>query len=104
LLATGVGTSGKGLVEGSTFALDPASGRGPVYFSNSGEVDPARTVASGRSSALFAGLTPGTAVLTVHAPQLTCVPYWGGWPSDVPSAIRVPIIAGFETRVTMVCR
>jgi hypothetical protein len=104
LLATAIGQTENHLPEGATFRLDPASGQGPLYFSERGEAAPDRTTASSRSTALFADLKPGEAVLTIRAPGLVCAPWWGGWPSSAPESIRVPIVAGFETRVTMRCR
>jgi hypothetical protein len=40
--------------------------------------------------------------LTMGPTSVQCVPNYGGWPSG-NNAVRVPIAAGFETRVSMRC-
>jgi hypothetical protein len=87
---------------GVTMAIAPSSGVGPSFFSPGGEVEPARTETSTFSSGLFAAVTPGAVTLTMGPSSIQCVPRYGGWPAG-PNAVRVPVAAGFETRVSMRC-
>jgi hypothetical protein len=89
-------------LEGVTMAIQPASGRGPLYFTATSDPDPGRTSTSTWSSGLFAAVKPGEVTLTFGPPFVTCVPLYGGWPSG-PNSVRVPVAAGFETRTVMRC-
>jgi hypothetical protein len=91
-------------VDGLTVSLDPASGMGPFYFTPLGDPDPSRRATSTWSSTLFARLPPGEVRVTVGPEPVACTTYYGGWPSDRPNSIRVPVVAGFETRVTVRCQ
>jgi hypothetical protein len=90
-------------LEGVTMDVTPKPGRGPLYFAPTSDPDPQRTATSTWSSALFADVPPGEITLTFGPAAVTCVPSYGGWPSSLPSSVRVPIAAGFETRVVMRC-
>jgi hypothetical protein len=89
-------------LEGVTMTISPSSGIGPSFFSSTGEVEPSRPETSTYGSGLFAAVTPGEATLTMGPQSVQCVPSYGGWPSG-PNSVRVPIAAGFETRVSMRC-
>jgi hypothetical protein len=89
-------------IEGVTMTIAPPPGAAPAYFSPGGEVEPTRVETSTYSSGLFAAVTPGEVTLTMGPPSIQCVPNYGGWPSGV-NAVRVPVAAGFETRVSMRC-
>ena len=89
-------------LEGITMRIEPASGRGPLFFTAASDPDPARASTSTWSSALFTDVTPGEVTLTFGPPSVICVPFHGGWPSG-PNSVRVPIVAGFETRAVMRC-
>jgi hypothetical protein len=89
--------------DGAAMSIAPASGKGPVYFSPDGYPDSKLTATSTWSSGVFAGVAPGEVELHFGPDVVTCVPAWGGWPSKQPNAVRVPIVAGFETRVVMQC-
>jgi hypothetical protein len=78
------------------------AGAAPPYFSPSGEVEPTRSETSTYSSGLFAAVAPGEAPLTMGPRSIECVPNYGGWPSGI-NAVRVPVAAGFETRVSLRC-
>jgi hypothetical protein len=82
--------------------IAPPSGAGPAYFSPSGDVEPTRSETSTYSSGLFAAVTPGQVTLTMGPQAIQCVPNYGGWPAG-SNAVRVPVAAGFETRVSMRC-
>jgi hypothetical protein len=62
-----------------------------------------RTVTSTFSSGLLLGVAPAVVELTMGPADVTCVPGFGGWPSRRPGSVRVPVVAGFETRVSMKC-
>jgi hypothetical protein len=65
--------------------------------------DTLRKTTSTFSYALFANLTPGVVELTLGPEALVCTASYGGWPSDKRNTLRAPIVAGFETRITVVC-
>lgn len=90
-------------LEGVTMVLNPASGKGPLFFNASSEPDPQRKATSTWSSGMFANVQPGEVELTFGAESITCTPWYGGWPSKQANSVRIPIVAGFETRVTMNC-
>jgi hypothetical protein len=90
-------------LEGVTMVLTPKPGRGPLYFAPTSDPDPQRTATSTWSSALFADVPPGEVTLTFGPAAVTCVPFYGGWPSSLPNSVRLPIAAGFESRVVMRC-
>jgi len=90
-------------IEGVTMAIAPATGARPLFFSSTGDPDPARTATSTWSRALFAGIAPGEVTLTLGPQPLTCTPLHGGWPSPAPNSVRVPVLAGFETQVALSC-
>jgi hypothetical protein len=52
---------------------------------------------------LLVNVAPGEAEITFGPESVTCVPSYGGWPSKRPNSVRIPVVAGFETRVTMQC-
>jgi hypothetical protein len=84
-------------------AIEPKSGQGPLYFAPSSKPDPQRTSTSTWSEALFASVAPGEVTLTFGPAGVTCVPLYGGWPSAIPNSVRIPVAAGFETRLGMRC-
>jgi hypothetical protein len=90
-------------IEGVTMTIEPKSGQGPLYFAPDSRPDPARTKTSTWSDALFIGVTPGEVTLTFGPAPVTCMPSYGGWPSATPNSVRIPVAAGFETRVGMGC-
>jgi len=90
-------------IDGVTMAIEPKSGQGPLYFAPNSKPDRSRTATSTWSEALFAGMTPGEVTLTFGPPSVTCTPLHEGWPSAAPNSIRIPVAAGFETRVAMRC-
>jgi hypothetical protein len=94
--------SEKGL-SGITVQATPKPGQGPLYFAETSAPDPARTDTSTWSSAAFAGVEPGELTVTFGPASVTCVPAFGAWPSTLPNAVRVPVAAGFETRVFVQC-
>jgi hypothetical protein len=93
----------KGGLDGVTLAAVPSSGTGPFYFAPKGVPDPALKATSTWSSSVFANLTPGVVEVTFGPENVTCTPYAGGWPSPKPNTVRVPILAGLESRVVLQC-
>jgi hypothetical protein len=87
---------------GVAITIAPSSGVGPSFLSAAGDVDPTLHETSTDSSALFAAVAPGEVTLTMGTTGAACVPNYGGWPSGVGS-VRVPVAAGYETRVSMRC-
>jgi hypothetical protein len=92
----------KGL-EGVTVAIDPPSGHGAVYLAPEGAPDTSLTATSTNGSALIAGVSPGVVELTMGPTDVSCAPSFGGWPSNRPNSVRLPVIAGFATRLAMRC-
>jgi hypothetical protein len=90
-------------LEGVTLGVVPSSGTGPFYFAPKGVPDPALKATSTWSSSVFANLTPGVVEVTFGPGPVTCTPYAGGWPSLKPNTVRVPILAGLESRVIVQC-
>jgi hypothetical protein len=90
-------------IVGVVMSIEPSSGRGPVYFADNSDPDPRLTATSTFSSALFANVQPGIVELTFGPDSITCVPDGTGWPSNRANSIRLPIVAGLETRVSMRC-
>ena len=95
---------GRDRVRGWGFAAATvASKLGTIYFAPEGSPDMTRTVNSTFSSGLLLGVAPGVVELTMGPADVTCVPGFGGWPSSRQGSVRVPLVAGFETRVSMKC-
>jgi len=90
-------------LDGVTMSVDPPSGHGPFYFAPDGAPDASRTSTSTYAEIIVAGLAPGVVEVTTGPADVTCVPSFGGWPSNRPGSVRVPIVAGFETRLVMQC-
>jgi hypothetical protein len=100
--ATVQGPDEKGL-EGATIDVEPKPERSTLYFASSSAPDPERKATSTWGHGLAVGVAPGEATVTVGPPSLTCVPVAGAWPSSHPNSVRVPIVAGLETRVVVRC-
>jgi hypothetical protein len=94
---------GKGGFERIQLALTPASGTGPFYSESDGAPSRTRRFTSRRGSALFANVSPGVVELEVTPPGVTCVPGSAGWAAPRINQVRVPVRAGYETRVTLAC-
>jgi hypothetical protein len=90
-------------LEGVTMEISPRSGRGPVFFTPGSDPDPDRKATSTWSSGLFARVQPGEVTLTFGPETVSCVPLDGGWPSPRPNSVRIPVVAGYETRIRMRC-
>jgi hypothetical protein len=90
-------------LEGVAISIDPPSKLGTIYFGPDGSPDMTRTVTSTFSSGLLPGVAPAVVELTMGPADVSCVPGFGGWPSRRPGSVRVPVVAGFETRVSMKC-
>jgi hypothetical protein len=90
-------------LEGVTIGVIPKPGLGPLYFGPDSQPDRSRSKTSTWSEALFAGVPPGEVTVTFGPQSLACVPLDRGWPSPIPNSIRIPVAAGFETRIAMRC-
>ena len=91
-----------GGVEGITMQMDQRPGP-PMFFAPDGAPDPDRKATSTYSHAIYGNLKPGIIELTVGPPDVTCVPTAFFWPSSHPGAVRAPIVAGLQTRLTLQC-
>ncbi len=82
---------------GSTFALTPASGVGPVYVDTAQFPDKAATTTTDPGWGGWGDLPPATYTVKVTNPGRTCTPQFGGWPSTAAESQRVPVVADFIT-------
>jgi hypothetical protein len=102
LLAGAASPAGQG-VAGLAMAMTPGSGEGPFYFAADQTPAPGAAATSIDSVALFANVTPGEVTVGYGPSAFACALHFGGWPSAVGNAVRVPISAGFETHVSQTC-
>jgi hypothetical protein len=98
---------GGGGLSGVVMSIAPASGKGPVYLAGTGAPDTTATSTSTVGAGFFGAITPGVVTLTfasiTTSVVLDCEPDFGGWPSALPNAARIPIVAGFDTHVGLQC-
>jgi hypothetical protein len=102
LSAGATSPAGQG-VAGLAMAMTPGSGEGPFYFAADQTPAPGATATSIDSAALFANVRPGEVTVGYGPSAFACALHFGGWPSAVGNAVRVPIAAGFETHVSQTC-
>lgn len=84
---------------GTKVSLSPMNGSGPFFQTNHNAIDPAATSVVDQNGFYF-NLDPGNYQLSFADPHFDCAPLstpWGfGFPSP-PSAVKFPIVAGYET-------
>jgi hypothetical protein len=90
-------------LDGVVMSIDPPASRGATYLGDNGVAQPLFPATSTSGGALFVEVTPGVVELTMGPAGVTCVPWYGGWPSSRPNSVRVPVVAGFESQVGMHC-
>ncbi len=89
---------------GAVVSIAPASGEGPIYAGQTFTVaDPTLQATSTSGVARFANVGLGVVEVTIGPNTLSCNPNFGGWSAPDPNAVRVPIVAGFETHVGLGC-
>jgi hypothetical protein len=88
---------------GIVVTMSPASGIGPIYDDPLGVGDTSLHATSTGGTGHFADLEPHEVELTFGPADLICSLSFGGWPSNRTNVIRLPIVAGFETRVGERC-
>jgi hypothetical protein len=90
---------------GGVPSISPSSGEGPIYASatNATMSDPALMATSSAGNARFANVAPGVVEVVIAPSTLTCTAIFGGWSAPDPNAVRVPVVAGFETHVGFGC-
>jgi hypothetical protein len=85
-------------------SMSPSSGEGPIYAGTSLTMaDPTLQATSSVGNARFANVSPGIVEVTLGPSTLTCTANFGGWSAPDANAVRVPIVAGFETHVGLAC-
>lgn len=89
-------------VDGATFSLDPAGGKGPIYGGVAGPPDPKLTGSTTGGPAMFFELDPGDRTVTIAHPARACERGFG-WPGASETAARTKVIAGGMSTVTFVC-
>ncbi|HMR76843.1 MAG TPA: hypothetical protein PKD61_17095 [Polyangiaceae bacterium] len=96
------GTKNEGL-DGATFSVTPASGKGPVYLSAGGTPDQGATETSTQGFSLFGNLPPGEYEVTVNHPTKNCGIDLLGWPGSKKNAARVRVQPDFIAAATFIC-
>jgi hypothetical protein len=91
--------------DGATVTLVPQEGAGPLYGNVNGTTaDPMLMATSTSGIARFGAMPEGELEADALCPTgLSAAGVFFGWPSDSADKLRVPIVAGFETRIGFGC-
>jgi hypothetical protein len=90
-------------MEGLTMTIVLGSGKGPFYFDADSSPSPSRTSTSTWGAAVFANVTPGIVEILFSPESVSCVPSASGWAGQASNRVRVPVLAGYETHVSLRC-
>jgi hypothetical protein len=98
------GTNPQAYLAGETAAITPSSGAGPIYVDATYTMpDTTLQATSSAGNVRFANVTPGIVEVQVGPSKPTCLPNFGGWSAPDASAVRAPILAGFEAHLGFAC-
>lgn len=89
---------------GISFDLTPASGVGPVYFDDVGEVDPTGTSTVGPPYALYVNVEPGDYIFAATSANGCVFSSPHGWEGATPGTLDVGARAGTLTGAFLLCQ
>jgi hypothetical protein len=93
---------GPGRTGASSITVSTTSGGRSVYLTRDGRPSPDLAATSQSGHALVIDVPPGIAEVKIGPDSAVCAPL-SGWAGQALNRIRVPILAGHETRVAVRC-